>query len=451
MRIEMRRAIFIAAGTLASIAALAVCTSSAIAGQRGEFARVCSHALPSGAAGCDAIRLLNPSANWHGSHVPIDPARGSGKHPGKEEKEEQETSSEPSGYHPADLQSAYGLAGATGPSATKGGGQTVAIVDAYDDPNAESDLNAYRSKFGLGDCTRPNGCFRKVNQTGEEANYPSGNTSWSEEISLDLDMISATCPHCKILLVEASSNSLGSLGAAVNEAAALGANAISNSYGAGESSSETGWDAAYYAHAHVAVTASSGDGGYGVEYPAASPFVTAVGGTTLNKSTNARGWNETAWSGAGAGCSAVEPNPGWQPVTGLCATRTVADVSADANPNTGVAVYDSYGMSGWLVFGGTSVSSPIIASVYALAENTSTFTASATGSDSARALYGDTSLNRVREGTNLNTHRCGGAYLCDASGSLEAWTNALGDAVLTPSGWFNGPTGNGTPKGTSGF
>jgi hypothetical protein len=426
----MRRAVSVAAGIMASVAALGACASSAVAGQTGDFARVCSHALPSGVAGCDAIRLLNPSANWHGSHAPVNPARGPGKHPGKEEKEEEkETSSEPSGYHPADLQSAYGLAGATGPSATRGGGQTVAIVDAYDDPNAESDLN----------------------QTGEEGNYPSGNTSWSEEISLDLDMVSAICPHCKILLVEASSNTIGNLGVAVNEAAALGANAISNSYGAGESSAETGWDASYYAHAHVAVTASSGDGGYGVEYPAASPFVTAVGGTTLKKASNARGWNETVWSGAGAGCSAVEPNPGWQPVTGLCTTRTVADVSADANPNTGVAVYDSYGVSGWLVFGGTSVSSPIIASVYALAEDTATFTTSATGSDSAQALYGDTSLNRVSEGTDLNTHRCGGAYLCDAGGSLEAWTDAFGETVLTPSGWFNGPTGNGTPKGTSGF
>jgi len=159
----------------------------------------------------------------------------------------------PSGYVPADLRSAYRL-----PS-TAGAGQTVAIVDAYDDPHAEADLAVYRSRFGLGPCTTANGCFRKVNQNGGTT-YPNPSAGWAQEISLDLDMVSAVCPKCHILLVEASSASLKSLATAVNQAARLGAKAISNSYGADEYSSVTGYDSSYN-HPGVAVTVSSGDGG----------------------------------------------------------------------------------------------------------------------------------------------------------------------------------------------
>ncbi|HEV2261798.1 MAG TPA: hypothetical protein VGR69_05870, partial [Candidatus Rubrimentiphilum sp.] len=225
----------------------------------------------------------------------------------------------PSGYHPGDLQSAYAL-----PSSTAGAGQTVAIVDAYDDPNAESDLGVYRSQFGLSPCTTANGCFKKVNQNGVQGSYPRSNGGWAQEISLDVDMVSAICPNCHILLVEASSNSFANLGTAANTAASLGGNAISNSYGGGESSGETSNDV-YYNHPGHAVTVSSGDNGYGVEYPAASQYVTAVGGTSLSRASNMRGWTETAWSGAGAGCSAYEPKPSWQKDTG-CSRRTVADV-----------------------------------------------------------------------------------------------------------------------------
>jgi subtilase family serine protease len=137
------------------------------------------------------------------------------------------------------------------------------------------------------------------------------------------------------------------------------------------------------------------------------------------------------WSGTGSGCSAVEPNPDWQPITSLCKRRTVSDVAADANPNTGVAVYDSYGEPGWLVFGGTSVSSPIIASVYALAGNASTFT-----SNAAQALYSTPTLNKVKEGTNAR--RCS-TYLCNAGFSLVEYSG------------YNGPTGEGTPNGIVGF
>ncbi|HEY8837823.1 MAG TPA: S53 family peptidase [Dehalococcoidia bacterium] len=333
-------------------------------------------------------------------------------------------STSPQGYGPADLQSAYKL-----PSSTAGSGQTVAIVDAYDDPKAESDLGTYRSTYNLTACTTVNGCFRKVNQTGGTS-YPRGDRGWALEISLDVQMVSAICPNCHILLVEASSNSLANLEAAVNEAATLGAKEISNSYGGSESSGETSADAAYN-HPGIAITASSGDGGYGVEYPAASQYVTAVGGTTLTRATStSRGWTETAWSGAGSGCSAYEAQPNWQTSTaniaGVCSHRAVADVSADANPSTGVSVYDTYayqGQSGWFVVGGTSVSSPVIASVYALAGNAATVTYG------SFPYSNSTSLWDITSGSNGT---CGN-LLCNAT-----------------TGW-DGPTGLGTPNGTGAF
>ncbi|HEY0500046.1 MAG TPA: S53 family peptidase [Kutzneria sp.] len=318
-----------------------------------------------------------------------------------------------SGLTPANLLSAYKLS-------SGGAGKTVAIVDAQDDPNAEKDLATYRSNFGLPACTTANGCFKKVNQTGGTS-YPTGDTGWSEEISLDLDMVSAICPQCHILLVEATSASYANLGTAVNEAVKLGATAVSNSYGGGESSAETSYDS-YYNHPGVAITVSSGDSGYGVEYPAASRYVTAVGGTHLTTSSTSRGWTETAWNGAGSGCSAYEPKPSWQTDTS-CSRRTVADVSAVADPATGVAVYDSYGESGWLVFGGTSVASPIVASVYALSGNVS-------GVPASLAYSHTSSLFDVTSGSNGS---CGGTYLCTAKAG------------------YDGPTGLGTPNGTGAF
>jgi subtilase family serine protease len=330
----------------------------------------------------------------------------------------------PSGYGPTDLQSAYNLATA---AASKGGGQTVAIVDAYDDPTAASDLATYRSQFGLPPCVTSDGCFRKVNQQGNKSPLPSRNGGWAQEISLDLDMASAICPNCRILLVEASTASFANLGTAENTAARLGANTISNSYGGSDVSDAS---APYYNHPGVAITASSGDNGYGVEFPASSAYVTAVGGTSLNRASNARGWTETAWSGAGSGCSTKNPQQRWQnisAITTVCKNRAVADVSAVADPATGVAVYDStayQGMSGWMVFGGTSVSSPIIASVYALAGN-----AGSTTYGSYPYSHTD-SLNDVAGGSNGS---CGGTQLCTSG-----------------AGW-DGPTGLGTPNGTGAF
>jgi len=328
----------------------------------------------------------------------------------------------PSGYNPPDLQSAYNLPPNTATTWTPNG-KTVAIVDAYDDPKAESDLGVYRSKESLPACTTSNGCFRKVNQSGG-TRYPRGNAGWAEEISLDLDMVSAICPNCKILLVEATSATFSNLSAAEDTAAKLGASAISNSYGGSEWSTETSYDT-HYNHPGVAITVSSGDSGYGVQYPAASSYVTAVGGTSLKRdSTSTRGWSETAWSGAGSGCSAYETKPTWQTDTG-CSKRTVADVSADADPYTGVSVYDTYGnVGGWLVFGGTSVASPIIASVYALAGNTSTVNYGSYPYSKTSSLYDITS------GSNGS---CGGSYLCTAGPG------------------YDGPTGLGTPNGTVGF
>ena len=209
----------------------------------------------------------------------------------------------PAGYGPSDLQSAYAL-----PSATAGAGQTVAIVDAFNDPKAASDLAVYRAQFGLPACTTASGCFRQVNQSGG-TNLPRTNNGWAEEESLDVDMVSAICPLCHIILVEASSATTENLGTAVNTAVSLGAKYVSNSYGGSETSTEASTDTKFYNHPGVAVTASSGDSGFGPQYPAASQFVTAVGGTSLTRASNARGWTETAWSGAGSGCSSFESKP----------------------------------------------------------------------------------------------------------------------------------------------
>jgi len=330
----------------------------------------------------------------------------------------------PTGYGPPDLQSAYSL------SPAGGAGQTIAIVDAYDDKSAEADLGKYRSFYGLSACTTANGCFKKVNQSGVAGSYPSNNVGWALEISLDLDMASAICPNCHILLVEAKSNANANLYAAVDTAARLGVTVISNSYGGKETSTDAA-NNVHFNHPGVAITVSSGDSGYGVQYPAASPYVTAVGGTSLTRSGS--GWSETAWTGAGSGCSAYEAKQTWQTDAG-CARRSVVDVSAVADPNTGVAVYDSNCnafqqllgscFTGWGTVGGTSASAPIIAGVYALAGNASTVTYGSFPYANRSALHD------VTAGSNGS---CGGGYLCTAGPG------------------YDGPTGLGTPNGTGAF
>jgi hypothetical protein len=322
-----------------------------------------------------------------------------------------------SGYGPADLVSAYKL------PTSQGSGKLVAIVDAYDDPSVASDLATYRSQFGLPACTTANGCFRKINQSGGTT-PPTADSGWAGEIALDVEMVSATCPLCRILLVEATSPTIANLGAAVNQAVAQGAVVVSNSYGGPESSGDPTTSNSYYKHAGVAITVSSGDSGYGVEFPASSPYVTSVGGTSLARSSNTRGWAETAWNGAGSGCSSYEAKPSFQTDSG-CARRTVADVSAIADPNTGVAVYDSYGSGGWAVYGGTSVAAPVVAGTYALA------TAPNAGDFPNAYPYANRSaLFDVTSGSNGS---CSGSYLCTATAG------------------YDGPTGLGTPNGVAAF
>src|ERR1035438_8488878 len=260
------------------------------------------------------------------------------------------------GYGPPTLAAAYKL------DQSKGSGHTVAIVDAFDDPHAEADLSQYRAHYGLPACTTANGCFRKVGQSGSSTVLPPPDTTgWAGEISLDLDMVSATCPKCHILLVEATDDYMSNLGTAVNQAVTLGAKYVSNSYGGVEDGSEPSSDAAYYHHPGVAITASAGDYSFGASYPATGKYVTAVGGTSLTTAASARGWTETVWSGTGSGCSAYVAKPSFQTsITTGCSNRAEADVSAVADPNTGMAVYDTYQAPGWQVFGGAGVSSPII-------------------------------------------------------------------------------------------
>lgn len=275
-------------------------------------------------------------------------------------------------YGPANLHSAYNL------PTTASGTPTIGIVDAFNDPNANKDLSTYRSMFGLSACTTSNGCLRIVNQTGGTS-LPRSNSGWALEESLDLDMASAICQNCHILLVEASSATNANLGAAVNEAVKLGAIAVSNSYGEGEFSGEASNCSSFYQHNNVAVTASSGDGGLGVSYPAVCSTVIGVGGTTLNSNGTETTWNTSSTEGAGGGCSTMIAKPSWQSssLTG-CNMKAVSDVSAVADPNTGVFVEDTFNEPGGLEVGGTSASSPIIAATFALAGNVASTTTPAT-------------------------------------------------------------------------
>jgi subtilase family serine protease len=315
------------------------------------------------------------------------------------------------GYDPAELRSAYNIT-QTGSAST-----IIAIVDAYGYPNAESDMGTYRSQWGLPACTTQNGCFKKLNQKGEQKNYPPTNNGWDTEQALDLDMASAMCPGCTIYLVQAKTSSFKNLGKAENEAAKLGAHVISNSYGGNESKA-VAKIAPDYDHPGVAITVANGDDGYGVQSPADMPTVIAVGGTYLKTADNARGWTETVWSGTGSGCSKVFSKPEWQTDTG-CTKRTIGDTSADADPASGVAIYDA----GWGVVGGTSVATPLVGGIFAV--NGGTVNAASTIYAAPAA-----DLNDVTTGSNGT---CSPAYLCNGE---------VG---------YDGPTGMGTPNGIGAF
>ena len=256
----------------------------------------------------------------------------------------------PTALGPADIQDAYNLP-------DSGAGETVGIVDAFGDSHAEADLAQFRSYYGLPACTVASGCLTIVNQDGDTSPLPPDDPGWGLETSLDLDAVSSACPNCQILLVQGDDNALDNLGIAVDTAVSLGAKFVSNSYGVpGEAPDELGFDH-YYDHPGVAVTASTGDAGNVTNWPATNPNVVAVGGTTLTSDSSPRGWSESAWADGGSGCSPYEPKPDFQQgLSTNCDNRAIADISADADPNTGLAVFDTLGEGGWLQVGGTSLS-----------------------------------------------------------------------------------------------
>jgi subtilase family serine protease len=393
-RLVVIRRVAAAAATLAI--ALSAAGAPANAAASSPFRAVCGPSAP-GVAQCFAVVSSSPARAAHGTT--------------------------PAGYGPADLESAYRL------PVTHGGGQTIAIVDATDDPTAESDLAVYRTMFGLPPCTSANRCFAKLNQQGRRGPYPAADPGWGIEISLDLDMVSAACPLCHIVLVESNTPFLQDLGIAENTAVARGVAAISNSYGLPEFNGMQTF-ARYYDHPGTTILVSSGDFGFGpANFPAVLSSVIAVGGTTLSTSANVRGWSETAWFGSASGCSAYIAKPSWQNDR-HCFMRTVADVSADADPSPGLAVYDTSippgfdGLNpGWIVVGGTSASSPFVAGVVGLAGNGSSITPG--------FLYQHRhDFFDVVGGSN---GFCGGDYLCNAVRG------------------YDGPTGLGTPHGAAGL
>ena len=363
---------------------------------RTYHAAVCARGNPDGTARCFA-------------HVVTD-ARGNIK----EGKDSVSPNVTPSGFGPADIQAAYSI-----PSGTGG---TIAIVDAYGYPNAERDLGVYRAQYGLPACTTANGCLKIVNQTGGSS-LPRTDLGWSQEQALDLDMASAACPSCKIVLVQASTPSFTNLIAGVNYAKTIpGVKAISNSYGGTDSSSTTQYDSAYTAN-NIAITVSSGDNGYGAQYPASAPGVIAVGGTSLYKGGS--GFTESAWNGAGSGCGLSHAKPSWQNgVTDACAGRMEADISAVADPNTGVAVYgpSTRNNSTWMVFGGTSASAPLIGALFALRNGTI---------NAASSVYSHT--GNLRDVTSGSNGTCTVSYYCKSGTG------------------YDGPTGLGTPVGLGAF
>jgi len=344
------------------------------------------------------------------------------------------------GLTPANLHAAYSL-----PSETLSAGtQTLAIVDAYNDPTAEADLGVYDKQFGLPACTAANGCFRKLNQQGRTSPLPGTQGEWATEISLDVEMAHAVCENCKLLLVEASSSSYAALGAAVDTAVKAGATEVSNSYGGAEEGADASYDAAYD-HPGVAITVSTGDCGYldracwepgAPNFPADSPDVVAVGGTALSEAGGE--WASTAWEDAGSACSGVFSAPSWQSslssyaAAGCGGERASADVSADADPYTGVDVYDSTPAgngdpTGWVILGGTSESSPIVAAEFGLAGG-------ARGVQfPAQTLYsnaGDAqALSDVTSGHN----------------------GACATTICKAASGYDGPTGLGSPLGLEAF
>jgi subtilase family serine protease len=395
---------------------------------------------PPGSAGCLGVRLVATSlthADLRGNAVKQAAEVAHGAQPAVTNK-----SPIAGGYGPEELHAAYSLPTATFPSAT----QTVAIVDAFNDPTAEADLGVYDKQYGLPACTTGNGCFKKLNEEGKTSPLPATEGGWATEISLDVQTVHAVCQSCKVMLVEAKSTSFSDLGAAVDTAVRLGATEVSNSYGGAEGEGYSSYNTPYD-HPGTVITVSSGDCGYynegcngdteAANFPASSPDVIAVGGTTLNRSGES--WSSTVWEGGGSGCSIAFTAPLWQSevanysLTACKGGRSVADVGAIANPYTGVNIYDSTVNpsgypTGWGVWGGTSLASPFVAAEFGLAG----------GSHGvefpAQTLYshiGDS--NDLYDVTSGHNGSCTGASSCQARAG------------------YDGPTGVGSPVGLSAF
>jgi hypothetical protein len=495
MLLALRRVLLALACASATLVVTAPLAGASAALKPSEFSvsSLCSTPAP-GYAGCLGLRLV--------AREPLSQpgARPLGEAPGGEDEGQADQSGEAGeslsgaaapthdteftkpnkkALTPASLLTAYNLTGLA-PSSP----QTVAIVDAFDSTTIASDLQVFSNQFGLPACSEANGCFRKVNQVGNFSPLPASagelERGWAQEIATDVETVHGLCPSCRIVLVEAESNSNANLYVAEQTAASLGATEISNSWGGGEPS----FDNAAFNHPGVVVVASSGDYGYlnwfsetapeSADYPASSPHVVAVGGTRLNLNATTRAWeSETVWNdggvsggtlkGAGAGgggCSVPFAAPAWQlglanwASVGCPGKRAVADVSADADPYTGVAIYDATeteGNKGWATIGGTSVAAPIIASVFALAGG-------ARGvAYPARTLYENelvapASLHDVTVGSNgecLKPFEKGsGTSGCTVS---EEAQTCSAKAICLAGGGYDGPSGVGTPNGLLAF
>jgi hypothetical protein len=323
------------------------------------------------------------------------------------------------GWGARDIEAAYNL-----PSSTKGSGEIVAVIDFYDNPNVASDLAAYRRHYGL-----PKAKFYKYNQDGQQGHYPKGNTGYGTETDLDVDMVSASCPNCTIYLIEANNNSPPAGEKAEDEAVKLGAHITSNSFEC-RPLDEYCDQSKSFSTPGVTYVAAAGDESYGIGTPMAYGHVVSVGGTLLSKSGSI--YSETVWPDTGGGCVTQVAKPSWQHDPG-CSGRTANDVAAVA---WNVAAYDTYGSGGWIIVGGTSVATPIIAGAFALAGN-------ATKQDGGKTFWALTDKKRqedlhvISSGTDDCPPRIRGSYLCTA-GTGEFGT-------------YSGPTGWGTPNGIGAF
>jgi subtilase family serine protease len=375
--------------------ALLVCTGSVAAGLVAAVAAQGAN----GNANARAVCPSPPLGYAHCHALVVTDARGN-----------PDASTSPTGLSPATIKSVYNFTTLS----TAGAGATIAIVDAYDDPSAESDLGVFSSQYGLPACTTANGCFKKVDQRGGTT-YPRKDAGWALEISLDVQWAHAIAPGAKILLVEADSNSFTNLLAA-EDYAKTHAQYVSNSWGASEFSSEGSYDS-HFAQSGVSFFVSSGDAGLPAEYPSASPNVISVGGTTLHFSGGTF-TGETGWSSGGGGCSSYETATAAQAgfseygQVGCGSRRATPDVSLDADPASGVSVYDTtryQGQSGWFTIGGTSASSPMWAGRAAVAGTTV----------DAAAVYGNGITFRDITSGNNGAPCLTGFDLCTGRGS---WT-----------------------------